>query len=404
MDPANLTGMKCRACAKHLMDTVPNFTSLLESDAISILRPSTDNCDNVTHNFVTISRHNTSSFGRIEDILYSKVVVAMCFVGLIGNFLNLIVLVPRGLRHISGRMEKFAYSGLIALALANMLFCLTTIPYGFLTKQKLYSTISFTLVFYTYNNAIINTFILASTWLTVTLAVGRYFAVCYPLRAREVLGMTCAKRTITAVGLVCVLFNIPRFFTYSIVTANCGDGSSLYFQYYGQMKLNPTFDLTFNWSYFVFGIMLPLCLLIFCNAYLIYTLRMYRVTQDRMRATRTQKETSNHMTLTLIVIIVMYILLVSPAEMINFFRQPFLGNRSNSETYNLAVAIVNTLQAFNFAFTFVPYCAINIHLRKTITRVLSRKRNSNKRHCSKFDSPFTSNSTPDHAKPEMYSI
>ena len=109
------------------------------------------------------------------------------------------------------------------------------------------------------------------------------------------------------------------------------------------MRLNRTFDLAFNWSYFVFGIVVPLAVLAFCNSYLIYALRMSRQTQNRIRATKV-KETNNNTTLILIVIIVMYIVLVSPAEMINFIRQKLLTDRDLTGAYNMAVAVVNSLQ------------------------------------------------------------
>ncbi|KAK2152688.1 hypothetical protein LSH36_321g03019 [Paralvinella palmiformis] len=371
---------RCRACASFLHSVIDNFT--LTPDGSTLASPGYNCSDHLWRIFSTNLESTNASeadmssqppYAWIEDILYSKVIVAMCFIGLFGNMLNLILLLHRELKHISGRMEKFAYSGLLALALSNMLFCLTTIPYGFVEDNDIWTYFSFDLVFHTYNNAIINIFILASTWLTVTLAIGRYMAVCHPLHARAFLGMTCARRSIIAVFFVCVLINIPRFFTYDIVSAQCLDGSTIYLKYNGYMKLNETFYLTFNWSYFVFGVVVPLAVLAFCNSYLIYALRMSRQTQNRIRATKV-KETSNKTTLILIVIIVMYIVLVSPAEIINFIRQKVLTDRDLTDVYNLAVAVVNSLQALNFAFDFIPYCAINANLWTVIKTIWPKKK------------------------------
>lgn len=321
-------------------------------------------------NFSSYSgEHN---FQHIQQILYTRVAVAICFFGLIGNVFNLIILIPKGWHFSMGRIEKFANSGLIALAVSDLLFCIAIIPYAFIDLEQLsFPRYTFTLFYVTYSSAIINVFIMASTWLTVTLAVGRYLATCHPLRAREVIGMTVAKWSIAIVCIVCILFNIPRFWQFKVCHIECTSGKSIYFRYDGYLVTNPGISSAFTWTYFVIGILIPLVLLAFSNTFLIRALRNSRATRRLIRAGDTT-ETSHYITMTLVAIVIMYITLVTPAELINFLKRVIAQSPEQTyEIYNLSVAIVNTLQAINFSFNFILYCLINVSFRRSFVKLLS---------------------------------
>ena len=49
----------------------------------------------------------------------------------------------------------------------------------------------------------------------------RYLAIVHPLRAREIIGMTFAKASIVCVFILCVAFNLPRFWNETIETMPC---------------------------------------------------------------------------------------------------------------------------------------------------------------------------------------
>ena len=53
---------------------------------------------------------------------------------------------------------------------------------------------------------------------------------------------------------------------------------------------------------------------------------------------------THRFTFTLVVIVVMYILLVTPAEVINFHQEMVKEDASRTSAHNLAAAIANTLQ------------------------------------------------------------
>ena len=312
------------------------------------------------------SGHSTLSLA--EQFLYGRAIVIICLFGVIGNALNLLVLTRKGLQKTMDRMEKSAHFGLVALALSDMLFCFAVIPHAWVDKYQFYHYKKGFSVYYTlYGDAVINAFIMSSTWLTVAMATSRYLAICHPLRAREIIGMTFAKVSIVLVFLICVLFNLPRFWLEEVDTMDCVGAWRVYFPRPGALRRNPPGEQVYLWLYFVFGILVPLVALAFCNGNLIRALhqstKMRRQYQNNHTSSR---ETTHHITLTLIIIVIMYFLLVVPAEAINFLKQTVIDEIHATESFNLAIAIVNTLQAINFACNFILYCAINVHFRRTV--------------------------------------
>jgi len=64
----------------------------------------------------------------VEEFIYTKVILIVCVFGIGGNLLNLIILSQRSLVCTMKRMEKSAHYGLIALAVSDLLVCLTALP------------------------------------------------------------------------------------------------------------------------------------------------------------------------------------------------------------------------------------------------------------------------------------
>ena len=199
-------------------------------------------CDNVIAGAgIGVNTTSNENYRFIEEILYTRVAVAICTFGLLGNICNLFVLVPQG-RHCSmGRIEKFAYWGLVSLSVSDGCCCLLVIPHVFVDKDSYYpSHLSFSLLYAVYGPPLLNVFTMVSTWLTVITAVGRYLAICHPFKAREIIGMTVAQRAWLFVYCACFLFNIPRFLTYVIERIDCGgtEGEDAAFNSFGVLLIS----------------------------------------------------------------------------------------------------------------------------------------------------------------------
>ena len=242
---------------------------------------------------------------------------------------------------------------------------------------------SLQLIYRTYGDALINTFILTSTWLTVTMATSRYLAICHPFRARYIVGLTGTRVSIAVVFLLCLLANIPRFFEYYIDYIKCHDGSYRLMRNHGFTKVNERVYFIYMWVYFSIGIVIPLTVLAFCNICLVRALRESSRLRRRYRVPAAHVDSNYRITSILVTIVVMYIVLVSPAEIIRFVDQQYEGEKDQN-TFSAKSIIheaTNVLQTINFACNFALYFALNIHFRKALKDVLyncwGKKKNCN---------------------------
>ena len=134
-------------------------------------------------------------------------------------------------------------------------------------------------------------------------------------------------------------------------------------------KLNSIF--TYLWA--CLGYFVPVAVLAFCNVWLILALRESRVLREtaarvssRSGGYSASRRSSNRITFTLIALVVMFIVLVSPSEIVHFYLhvQP-----EAMYTLEITLIMTNLLQTINYALTFVLYCAVNVTFRRTIIRM-----------------------------------
>ena len=324
----------------------------------------------------TISSNDLMMYDRVEYILYHYVLPVTCCFGILGNILNLMILSRKSLTVHMERLEKCAHSNLIALAVSDLMYCVTFLPHTCMPIFIHTSYMSPLVLYDAYHTAMINTFLVFSSWLTVAMAVSRYIAICFPIRAHQYLGILASLMDIGIIFICSVLFNVPRYFTKTIHKTACQEGGYSYFTIPGALHIHPNAEFIYQWIYFVVGIIMPLIAVAYCNIYFIRALQSSRNLR-RQHSSHGQEKTSSSsnvpsiLTLTLS-IIVLYLLLVIPAEIIMFFKDYAIkhfadtGNNIVIARYSLAAAICNNLQIFNFVVNFLLYCMINVHFRQVI--------------------------------------
>jgi hypothetical protein len=192
-------------------------SSFADSSCTSAHTPSDDGI--MSMQFRPMSSSNVQSVGN-EALRYyvnSVVIPLLLTLGAVGNSVSLLLLAyrpcrrfppptrplitavglmvhgqwqPPGHRKISLQpLERAAMVGLGALAVSDLAFCLVGIPAGLLALAGIRpgdgsTTTRIAQEYTVYSLPLHNMFLFSSTWITVFVAVERFFAVINPLRAR----------------------------------------------------------------------------------------------------------------------------------------------------------------------------------------------------------------------------
>lgn len=376
----------------------------------TLLEKNTTATNLTVHNDPDLPTMNLSLNGRdepfantlkqISEVLVTQVSAIICVFGILGNILTLIILSKRlSQRHLQS-MERSSQEGLMALSVSDMLFCLVALPgaiNNYMERHPLhpiYVSKNFALFYTVYVDFVVNMFVTSSTLLTLTMAVQRYMAICYPIKARIRNNCKRSRILIVCTFLVSLVLNLPRIWkrkiigvkcTYNIIKTNCTGIDMLYSTRMGYLMEERTVKTSFMVVHFLFSVVIPLVILSFCNCKLIQALRKSNQLRKRHSYVSVTSGMSSNgeycidhtqrITLTLIIIIIMFILLVVPAEVTNFVRDFYPGMKTLQplHTNSFITALVNTLQKVNFAFNFILYCVVNQNFRKTLWDVMIGK-------------------------------
>ena len=325
--------------------------------------------------------NSDSIIPEVERILLTRVVIGICAFGVIGNIATLVLLIKRRWRHNRERSRVSDRSvanadilGLISLSMSDLFFCVSVLPHAAAEINKYtFESHTFTLYFSLVDNAVINTFIMASTWLTVSMTINRYAHLCHPILGLRYFGSRFMGGAIIISTLFSLAFNLPRFWFYEIVQAECYDTAneeqfSVYGKGAGLMKNSKIAEAVYQWLYFFLGISIPLLTLAYCNCRIIHAVYHSMAVEQRRNRER------NLITKVLICIVIFYLLLVSPAEIIKFFSSKVEIHTEHIHTYNFAVTILNTFQAINFSCNFIPYLVLDKYVRSCFTGHSTRSR------------------------------
>ena len=258
-------------------------------------------CDEYHRNFTASMiemQANISTDGHVTKktrlILFHVILPVILIFGIVGNILNLLILTRKQLKRTMDRMEKSVHMGLVALAASDLLFCTLMFPKSVTHEVFTVAEDSNTPLLYyqAYYEPFLNTFIMSSTWLTVTMALGRYVAICHPLHARWLVDIRATKLIIFGVFLLSILFNLPGFWRYYIVTQQCAKYCKCYSIAIGSLYNNATFKYGYGIAWAFIGCIIPVVILAFCNVCLIIALQQSRRMRRLFRANHTQHDDS----------------------------------------------------------------------------------------------------------------
>ena len=266
-------------------------------------------------------------------------------------------------------MEKGALIGMVALALSDFSLCLVTLSGKYLLEDSIYYTKKTPSFFFTmYGTYIENTLIKTSTWFTVIMAVGRYLAVCYPLKARQRMRPLHTALAIISSAVCWISFYLPLLWTLRVVEIHCPTQKLLFIttgKYVEQKQLRKY--LTYAWT--GFGFLIPVCVLAYCNMKLIQSLRLSR--QLRLQSNNhlaRQRDLQHRINVTLVAIVAMFFFCMCPGEIFKIYINIAL-EKNVKFSYSTPLVVCNLLQVVNFSSNFALYCAVNPYFRRVLWKL-----------------------------------
>lgn len=362
------TGDACAAIPRQ-----PQFSQRHSSENQSHWSLSSSGTDNfrvkVNESTAAAAAETDQVTRNLVDFVFLQIVIPMlCSFGLVGNVLNVIVLSRGRMKAaMSSAIERSSRAGLIGLAVSDMLCCSSSLVVDLFGRERTlffpYDPRLYVLVYGPYFQ---NTFIKTSTWLTVLLAVERYLAICRPIHARYMVDARTTRAAIFFTFVLAGLLELPTIWTYAIIHFDCKESTQFYMVDQGPLVTERHLKTIFTYVWAALGFLAPAAVLIYCNVHLIGALRRSYLMGRLYRANVKSSfaVASNRLTLTLISIVCMFLILVTPSELVHLFFYAVTDHDKHKVT-SMVIVFTNVLHTVNFAFNFILYCIVNVQFRET---------------------------------------
>uniref|UniRef100_A0A5K4FCZ2 G_PROTEIN_RECEP_F1_2 domain-containing protein n=1 Tax=Schistosoma mansoni TaxID=6183 RepID=A0A5K4FCZ2_SCHMA len=200
---------------------IPKSTvsSTNSSEYVGSILPNSSYLDGLSEIPLVISSLNDGDKELISYYIVGVSMISVCCIGLVGNFLSLIVLTRRAI----GASTTNTY--LISLAIADMFVLIATILTAIKDSRKPVAGRMSWLVWqdapivpraYPFCHATAILFQVTSVWLTVAFAADRYLMICHPFWAKRWCTMKLAKIIIILIYVFSLIYGIPRYFEYKV--------------------------------------------------------------------------------------------------------------------------------------------------------------------------------------------
>lgn len=207
----------------------------------------------------------------------------------------------------------------------------------------------------------------ASIYMTFTVTLERYVAVCHPLRARAL----CTYGRAKIYFIVCVCFslayNMPRFWEVNTVTYQLPNTDVvLHCVRPSAMRVDPTYiNYYIHWCYLIVNYIIPFLTLAILNC-LIYR-QVKRANRERQRLSRSEKREIGLATMLLCVVVVFF--------MLNFL--PLVLNISEafySEIDHKVTKVSNLLITVNSSVNFLIYIIFGEKFKRIFLLIFFKRR------------------------------
>ena len=307
-------------------------------------------------------------------VFFKTFLPIICISGIIGIILTVIVLSRKNMS-----TSTNAYLTVLAVADLGFLTMLSTtklIDIASLTKEQYYVY----MIYQEYANIFLHTFLLASVWFTVMLAIERYIAICFPLRAISICTTRRARIIIFFIFLISFLCRVPNFFEITIEksqVSSCQGAKSVYHIAITSLRQDENYKRIYTWIVdCVLCAVLPFQALLYFNVRLIMEIHKstkylrYHIGVDSNMQTMVSSEQLK-ITMMLVGIIIVFFVCQAPFVVAVAYRNLYpMEGRLETDTIVINVTII--LLALKSAFNFIIYCWFSEKFWNTFKRVFCR--------------------------------
>ncbi|XP_058803415.1 FMRFamide receptor-like [Phymastichus coffea] len=304
------------------------------------------------------------SDGLLEFVIYGLLLNLVSLLGIAGNAVSMIVLSRP-------QMKSSINYLLIGLATCDtVLILLSVLMYG-LPGIYAYTGYLFDYKFYVYPKVVRFLYPLSlivqmgTVYVTLTVTIERYVAVCHPLQARSLCTHGRARSALLALAVLASLCNLPRFWEVGLrterhwrrnVSVLCVASTAL--------RRDPLYITVYvHWFYFLAYYAVPFVILAIFNV-LIYR-RVRKANRDLRRLSRSQRREIGLASMLLCVVVVFLVCNVLPLVTNvyeNFYTNPPAW----------LVQTGNLLVTFNSGVNFVIYVIFGRKFKRVFLRIFCR--------------------------------
>ncbi|KAL0109321.1 hypothetical protein PUN28_014420 [Cardiocondyla obscurior] len=304
--------------------------------------------------------------GLPDFIIYGILVNLIGLFGIFGNTISMIILSrPQMKSSINYLLIGLARCDTALIVIAILIYGLPAI-YTYSGALFLYKFIIYPkTIKYLYPLACIAQFV--TVYLTLTVTLERYIAVCHPLKARSFCTYGRAQVAVLVIVIVAFIYNLPKFWEIEVysekhweynITIYCVDPTELRSNVY-------YVTLYIHWMYFFVYYMIPFVVLVIFNT-AIYR-RVRKANRDLQQLSRHQRREIGLATMLLFVVVVFLICNIMP--MVSNAYETFIADPPEwmVQTGNLLVTI-------NSSINFIIYVIFGRKFKRIFLKLFCSSR------------------------------
>lgn len=206
----------------------------------------------------------------------------------------------------------------------------------------------------------------ASVYLTLTVTLERYVAVCHPLRARAICTYGRARIYVVVIIIFSICYNIPRIFEVALMEFEDDEFEYVFCIFGSEIRNDPKYiNIYIHWLYLIFIYFIPFFSITFFNTMIYRQVR--KANRERQRLSRTEKREIGLATMLFCVVIV-FLCCNILALVINIIEA------FTSQIYDRVVKTSNLLVTINSSVNFIIYVIFGEKFKRIFLLLFCKRR------------------------------